>query len=728
MAVKIGIDLGTTFSAVAIVDSQTNIPKIIPNSEGGKITPSIIQFADVEIIIGSDAEKAFNNGEEGCVSTFKRNMGTNNIIFETNEKSYTAEDLSELLLRHLKENTEKVLGDNIEEAVITVPAYFLSPEREATKRAAEKAGLKVKQLIDEPNAAALSYGLNNWRENANILVYDLGGGTFDVTIVRMDGNGNLKTITTRGDHILGGRDWDNRLQALLLDKFAEETELDTHNHFEIKMFVRGLAEGIKKQLTSMETTNVTAKLPEFGKATVTVTRDEFDNNTSDLLDKTGALCKAVLSEAGLTGKDISDILLVGGSTRMPQVSKYLNKMFGKNPITHVNPDEAVALGAAIQVLKQDVAYNKLMVFEKNGKKVTDLTKTGIKSHATVLPAKKTSIGVMTLCETTAHAMGIIAVNPEGTHYINDIIIPANHPRPVRVAKAFGFQTSSRSANEMEIFVLQGDKLNPLECLIPYKYVVSGIRHIQEQKGKTKIRVQYSYDNSGIINVEARQENDRTNLSIEKYPVPEDMSKYGLPIDQKKSKPEPISIILAVDVSGSMHGTPIEDAKTAMITMVRNQIDFNNTQVGIIAVADRSVIVCHLTDNEKNVINAINSVLDADAGGANSGHPFEDIKKMFKNKEGHRYAIILADGNWSCTSEAQSSSRECNALGIETSAIGFGGADYEFLRSISSSDSNAILVSQSELTQAFGSIAQSLGGSGSKTGNDSNASDTETWDS
>ncbi|MDR0908308.1 MAG: Hsp70 family protein [Spirochaetaceae bacterium] len=731
MAVSVGIDLGTTFSAVAYIDPQTKMPKIIPNSEGKQITPSIIQFIDGKPIFGSEAESAFNAGESGCAATFKRSMGRQEVYCTIDNVSYTAEDLSALLLRHLKEDAEAELGDSIQDAVITVPAYFYSPEREATLRAATAAGLKVKKIIDEPNAAAMAYGLNNWRENANILVFDLGGGTFDVTLVRMGHDGNLTTITTRGDHYLGGRDWDDRLENMLIDKFAAETGVDTNGDPAIKSMLRGMTEGVKKKLSSMDNAKVSATIPGFGSASVTVTRQDFEENSADLMDRTGSLCQAVLDEAGLTKGDVTDILLVGGSTRMPQVSEYIQNQFGKKPIAHVNPDEAVALGAAIQTTKENEQYAKLsMQVMPDGKKVTNRKESGLANRAVVQPSKKLAgIGMLSLRETTAHAMGMIAMSTDRTRYINDIIIPANHPRPVRVAKAFSFYTSARNPNDMEIYVLQGDKEAPLDCLIPYKYVVSGIRHIREQKGQTTIKVQYSYDNNGIIHVEARQENERKNLSIRTEPVPEDMSQYGIPIDPElfKAQPEPLNVVMAVDVSGSMSGDPLADAQRAMCNFVQ-AMDFSYTKVGIVAVSDSSEIVCELTDNESACIWAIQSITCGQTGYGNSAHPFDTIKQMLLREDGRLFALVLADGVWDDQSLAVSAAKDCNAVNIETAAIGFGGADEAFLRDISSNDANAMLVAQSELSSAFGTIAQSLGGGGSaRSGADGTVTDVDTWE-
>lgn len=528
MAVSVGIDLGTTFSAVAIVDLQTKMPKIVPNGEGNKITPSVIQFINGKPVFGSEAESAFAASEPGCAATFKRGMGKTEVYCTIDGTEFTAEDLSALLLRHLKEDAEAELGDVIADAVITVPAYFYSPEREATLRAAAAAGLKVKKIIDEPNAAAMAYGFNNWRENANILVYDLGGGTFDVTLTRMGRDGDLATITTRGDHFLGGRDWDDRIELMLIEKFAEETGVDIEDNTTTKQMLRGMTENIKKQLSAMETAKVAATIPDFGVASVVVTRREFEEKTADLMDRTGALCQAVLDEAGLTLRDVTDVLLVGGSTRMPQVSQYILNLFGKKPITHVNPDEAVALGAAIQATKATDTYTSLSVqVMSDGKKITNRGHSGLTTRAVVKPSKRlSSVGLLKLRETTAHAMGIVAID-EDNNYYNEIIIPANHPRPVRAAKRFRFYTSPNSNNELEIYVLQGDSKNPLDCLIPYKYVVTGIQHVNKgEKIGTVIRVQYSYDENGIIHIQARQGNADVDLPISKDDVPADISRFA----------------------------------------------------------------------------------------------------------------------------------------------------------------------------------------------------------
>lgn len=729
MAISVGIDLGTTFCAVAYINPQTNLPIIIQNREGKKTTPSVIQFINQKPYFGSEAESAFKAGDTNCVTSFKRSMGDLKPYCTIDGKTYTAEELSTLLLRHLKEEAEAALNETIKDAVITVPAYFTSVEREATKRAANAAGLEVKKIIDEPNATALAYGLNNWRENANILVYDLGGGTFDVTLIRMEGSGDLRTITTRGDKLLGGRDWDERIINLLQEKIADETGADTQSATMMNHF-RGMTEDIKKKLTNLPTTKANVYLPDYGSATAEITRAEFEEKTKDLIDRTGALCRKVLEEAGLSVSDVTDVLLVGGSTRMPQVSEYIEKTFGKKPISHVHPDEAVALGAAIESSKKPTPgyYAVSARTNEKGEKVTDRSGSSLGSRDPVKDKVPVGgISKINIIETTAHAMGIIAINPEYTRYINDIIIPANHPRPVRIAKAFNFFTSPNAANEMDIYVLQGDKVNPLDNQIPYKYVVSGIQDISKQKGKTIIKVQYSYDNNGIIQVQARQENDRKDLPIRKEPVPEDMSKYGLPIDPAEFlQQKPLYVVLAVDVSGSMEGDPLRDAKNAMIGFV-NQMDFTYTRVAIVAVSDEAKAIDDLSKNKDACIRTIKSIRCGQTGYGNSAHPFREIRRILTNLDGRLFAITLADGIWEKQRAAVDAARECNRLNIETAAIGFGTADKKFLKDISSNEANALFVSQSQLGHAFGTIAQSLGGSPSGSKIDIKATEALTWD-
>lgn len=744
MGIKVGIDLGTTFSAVAMMDEKKGQPVIIPNTLGERITPSVIQFTeDDEIIVGTEAKEAFEAGESGCASVFKRSMGSQDVYCSFNGKRYTAEDLSAILLRYLKEETEKVTHQAIDEAVVTVPAYFYHKERQATMNAAKKAGLNIRQIINEPTAAAMNYGANHWRENARVLVYDLGGGTFDVTLVQMKKGNQMESLQTTGDHTLGGKDWDARISMIVEGKIEEETGLSSTDYPEIHQVVTQSAESIKKQLTTRNIASVKVNLPNYGWYSTAVSLDEFEQNTNDLIERTGTLCESLLRGLNITWRDVTDILLVGGSTRMRQVTTYLKRISGHAPLSQVNPDEAVALGAAIQVHLPLPEYSVITMASVSDDKPSNAfspfkfkkaTATAQATPAYSLPGvvgKETALNnalCMSHVDVVAHAMGVIAVNAEGTRYINKTIIPANQKIPVKCAEAFHYYTSARGDNEVEIYVLQGTK-TPLECQIIGKYVVSGITHNREDN-PTTIKIQYSYDINGMVHVQARQGNSTLDLPIREEPVPADMSKYGQPINPEDMKPvaEPLSVVMAVDVSGSMSGDPIKDALDAMCHFVDNFEDYpGDIQIGAIAVSDTSKIVQSLTGNLSKCKSSIKSITCGMTGYGNGDHPFNDIKSMLSSEKGRKLGIVLADGMWSYQDQAVAAAHSCHRLGIDITGIGFGSADQKFLKDISSGDVQAMLVDQSELTQSFGKIAQEIGGgSNAKKGRTGGETSVATW--
>lgn len=709
MGIKVGIDLGTTFSAVAMMDESMGQPVIIPNTLGERITPSVIQFTENdEIIVGSEAKEAFEAGESGCTSAFKRSMGSREAYCSFNGESYTAEDLSAILLRHLKEEAEKVTGQTIDEAVVTVPAYFYHKERQATMNAARNAGLNIRQIINEPTAAAMNYGVNHWRENARVLVYDLGGGTFDVTLVQMKKDNRMESLQTTGDHTLGGKDWDSRICMMIEGKIESGTGLSSAEYPEIHQIVSRASENIKKQLTTLNTANVRLNLPNYGWYSSKISLEEFEQNTNDLIERTGRLCESLLRGLKIGWRDVTDILLVGGSTRMRQVSAYLKRISGHTPLSQVNPDEAVALGAAIQVHLPLPEYTVITTPPD----AEDESRTPKYSLPGVV-GKETSLAnalSMNHVDVVAHAMGVIAKNTEGTRYINKTIVPANQRIPVKRAVAFHYYTSAHGENEVEIYVLQGTK-TPLECQIIGKYVASGISHNREDN-PTTIRIQYSYDLNGMIHVQARQGDSDVDLPIREEPVPADMSKYGRPIDPEEMRPaaEPLSVVMAVDVSGSMSGEPLEAALDAMCHFVDDFEEYpGDVRMGVIAVSDSSTIVQQMTGDLKKCKASIRSITCGMTGYGNSMHPFNDMNAMLSREKGKRFGIVLADGVWSYQDIAIAAAKSCHRRGIDITGIGFGKADREFLRKISSGDIQAMLVDQSELMQSFGKIAQEIGG-------------------
>jgi len=350
----IGIDLGTTFCVVATIDEMGR-PVVLKNSDGKSITPSVIAFTPDRVAFGDEAKGLQSLGNGNIASFFKNRMGDRSFYLEFNGQRYDATALSGLLLGKLKTDAEAALGKPVSKAVITVPAYFNNFQREATIEAGKLAGLDVLRIINEPTAAAIAYGIDKSREDQTLLVYDLGGGTFDVTLLRVT-TGAIQVIATDGDHQLGGKDWDGRIMQHVVNQFQEEFVCDPLADVETLNDLLVQCENAKRMLS--DATSARVKIFFDGnKGSYTITRDQFDTMTTDLMERTKTLCNTVLGEAkkSWTGteepvswSDVDGVLLVGGSTRMQQVATAVETMSGKSVIRGINIDEAVAIGAAIQ--------------------------------------------------------------------------------------------------------------------------------------------------------------------------------------------------------------------------------------------------------------------------------------------------------------------------------------------------------------------------------------------
>jgi len=355
MARAVGIDLGTTNSAVSVLEGGE--PTVIANAEGFRTTPSIVAFTkDGEVLVGETAKRQAVTNVDRTIASVKRHMGTN-WNFDVDGKKYTAQELSARILGKLKRDAETYLGEPVTDAVITVPAYFNDAERQATKEAGEIAGLNVLRIINEPTAAALAYGLDKGKEDELILVFDLGGGTFDVSLLEVgkdDGFSTIQVKATSGDNRLGGDDWDQRLVDHLVKKFKETTGVDVAKDKIALQRLKEAAEQAKKELSQSMSTNVQLpylSLTENGPANLdeTITRAQFEQLTNDLLERTRKPFNDVIKEAGVKVQDIAHVILVGGSTRMPQVAELVKTLTGgKEANKGVNPDEVVAVGASLQ--------------------------------------------------------------------------------------------------------------------------------------------------------------------------------------------------------------------------------------------------------------------------------------------------------------------------------------------------------------------------------------------
>ncbi|MBA4542418.1 MULTISPECIES: Hsp70 family protein [Thermoactinomyces] len=463
----VGIDLGTTYSAIAIVNNYGK-PEILTNREGERITPSVVLFDNRDVIVGSIAKRSAVASPFNVVQFVKRQIGDKSWKFQTdNKEDFTPEEISAMILRRLKEDAETLLNEEIEDAVITVPAYFDDAQRKATQDAGRIAGLNVLRIINEPTAAALAYGLNKMNQEQNLLVYDLGGGTFDVTIMNLSPQG-LRVLSTGGAKNLGGFDWDNAVMAYLNEEFKKQGGIDLLEDPMLEQDLRDKAEIAKKTLSVRDRTNVFLSANGLN-TSVTLTRTKFDEITAHLLTRTKKIMEFVLEDAQLNWKDIDKVLLVGGSTRMRQVPAMIERVTGKKPSLDVNPDEVVAMGAAIQGAILQV---------KQGKADPQLT--------SVFP-------VVNVQDVNSHSMGVVALDEEGREF-NSIVLRKDTPIPCKVSGHY--TTTVDHQTRLHLQITEGE-YSELDYV---KIVGEGMIDLPEYPKGAPLEVIFEYDSDGIIHI------------------------------------------------------------------------------------------------------------------------------------------------------------------------------------------------------------------------------------
>ena len=458
----IGIDLGTTNSCVAVMEGGK--PVVIANTEGMRTTPSVVGFLKTgERVVGEPAKRQAVTNADKTISSIKRHMGTDYRV-EIDGKKYSPEEISAMILQKLKSDAEGYLGEKVTEAVITVPAYFSDAQRQATKDAGKIAGLDVKRIINEPTAAALSYGLDNEQEQ-KIMVYDLGGGTFDVSIIEI-GEGVIEVLATAGDNKLGGDDFDNAVTQYMLDEFKKAEGIDLSGDKMAMQRLKEAAEKAKKELSSAMTTNInlpfiTANQDGPKHFDMNLTRAKFDELTADLVDRTKVPVQTALEDAGLTAADLDKVLLVGGSTRIIAVQEEVKRLTGKEPFKGINPDECVAIGASIQggKLAGDAGAGEILLLD-----VTPLT-------------------------LSLETMGGIA-----TH-----LIERNTTIPTKKSQIFS--TAQDNQDAVDINVVQGERQFAKDNKSLGRFRLDGIA--PARRGVPQIEVSFDIDANGIVNVSAK---------------------------------------------------------------------------------------------------------------------------------------------------------------------------------------------------------------------------------
>ena len=677
----IGIDLGTTNCAVAYVDAYGS-PEMIKFEQDERTVPSAVYFApDGTTAVGETAKQASVFDSELVATFFKRRMGESIPALVTDTAEYDAEQLSTILLRMLADGARTQLGVQDLHAVITVPAYFHNSHREATIRAGQAAGLDVLCTINEPTAAAQAYGRLHPESRGTMLVYDLGGGTFDVTLLRYEAD-SVQVLGSSGDHELGGKDWDDELLRNVAARFQEAHGIDLLDEPIALADLRQKCEQAKRGLSIREQVRIPIDAGTV-RDSVIVTRAEFEGWTEHLLDRTRQLIVEVFHDTGIRWGDVAGTILVGGSTRMPGVKALITQLSRKAPLVDLNPDECVAQGAALeaharsQIVGSDAAAEGAQNAPAGGLR--------LRSVSDVMP----------------HALGYVQVSADETRYINGVVVQKNTPVPANCVRPCAVTTSPAGASELEVIVLQGNAQRVLDNEVVGSYLVQGV---PSYGGETVVEIGFGYDRSGVVQVSASDSRSGQPLQVTQGPWPADLSwTDGDPADAMGGSGFAGPVFLVLDTSGSMSGSKLTEAKAAAIGFL-DTVDMSRTSVGLAEFGNTTGVVLPPT-NDKSVMSAAIQSLSI-GGSTPMGESLASVERALEGV-GSGVVVVLSDGAPDSSARALEVANRLKGAGVTIFAVGVTGADHAFMRRLASDSDKSFESSLDELAGTFRRIGTEI---------------------
>ncbi len=637
MSVKaVGIDLGTTFSVIAYVNPH-GVPEVLPNAEGDRLTPSVILFDKDEVVVGNYARQSVMVYPDQVVEFVKRHMGESDYFFEYRGERYSPERLSSFILARLKHDAELRLGEPVENAVITVPAYFGDKQRRSTMMAGEMAGLKVLKLVNEPTSAAFAYGLANIDQDRRVLVFDLGGGTFDVTIVDIVGH-DLNVVATNGDHQLGGKEWDDALIEWVAHQFKQRYGIDPLDDATAYQDLRQKCVSAKISLSRRPRVNIFFDF--MGHVLrAEVTREQFEELTAGLVKRCEMLTRDVLDDASIAPTQVDTVLLAGGSTRMPMVRRMVEDLFQRSPATDINPDECVGLGAALSAAIEAARLSG------------EAPPVDLRTH-----------------DVTSHSLGMVALRDGRLH--NSHIILRNSRIPAERTRD-DYVTTHEGQTTMDLWLVQGENPDPLECSVLGHFEFYGIP--PRGAGQSRLGVTFRYNVNGIVEVEAM---DLTSGQT----LPHRLSTGTLTLEDLIHGRVPQHIVLLVDCSGSMYGPKIDSARRAAASFMERTLR-PGRQIAVIGFPGG--ILAPLTADPKQLGQAVDNLTPI--GSTPLAAALRAARNLVRPKAGvQRIFVVLTDGHPDEPDETVAEAERVKSSGGRLITVGVGReVRQDFLRSLAS---------------------------------------------